>query len=178
MIKKYLKFLKEGVSKYQYGCVMIDFNFENWKELSSNIDKNDIYEKEGENYGIVPRAHLTLFYGLHSEVLDEQVISCFDGFKLDDFVIEIDGITTFENPEFDVVKLNVILTDVLKEVNSRLSKLPNGNRFPVYKPHITIAYTKSGTAHKYVKNDYNYLVKNIKAITYSRADNTELEINL
>ena len=46
MIKKYLKFLKEGVSKYQYGCVMIDFNFENWKELSSNIDKNDIYEKE------------------------------------------------------------------------------------------------------------------------------------
>ena len=178
MMKKYLEFIKEAKSRYEYGCVMVDFNFENWSELLESIDSDDIYKVEGKNYGLQPRPHLTLLYGIHDTVSDDEILNCFDGFKEDDFKVQLDGVSIFENPEFDVVKLGVVLTPKLIEINKRLSNLPNSNQFPEYKPHITLSYVKNGLGKKYVNPDYKYEIKNISKIVYTRPDNTELNIQL
>jgi 2'-5' RNA ligase len=174
VILNYTKFLE---SKYEYGCVMIDLYISNWNELLESIDSEDIYNN-GENLGLVKRPHLTLLYGLHKEVSDKDVLNCFKGFEIDNFKIKIKGISIFENPEFDVVKLGVENNKTLIEINRRLSKLPNSNQFPEYKPHLTLAYLKRGSGKKYENPEYSYQIKNIKKIVYSRPDNTELIINI
>ena len=178
MMKKYLEFIKEAKSRYEYGCVMVDFNFANWTDLLESIDSDDVYKVEGKNYGLQPRPHLTLLYGIHDTVTDEEILNCFEGFTEDDFKVQIDGVSIFENPEFDVVKLGVVLTPRIKEINKRLSELPNSNQFPEYNPHITLAYVKSGLGKKYVNPDYKYEIKTISKIVYTRPDTTELNIQL
>lgn len=180
MMKKYLEFIKESTRQSTgLGCVMIDFNFANWSELLESIDEDDIYIEEGKNYGLQPRPHLTLLYGLLPEVTDEQILECFKGFTEDDFKVKINGVSVFDtNNNFDVVKLGVELTSQLKEINKRLSELPNSNQYPEYIPHITLSYVKKGKGKKYVNPEYKYEIKGIDKIVYSRPDNTELNIQL
>lgn len=175
-IFKYKQFLES--KKYEYGCVLVDYNFTNWSEILKSIDKNDTYEKEGKNYGLQDRPHLTLLYGLHDTVTDQEIQNCFKGFYEDDFKVEISGVSIFENPEFDVVKLGIVDNPKLQEIYSKLSELPNSNKFPEYKPHITIGFLKPGTGHKYVNPKYTYKITSIKKIAYTRPDGTELIINL
>jgi 2'-5' RNA ligase len=178
MIKNYKEFIKESQARYEYGCVMVDYNFENWSELLNSIEQDDIYKVEGKNYGLQPRPHLTLLYGVHKEVEDEDIQKCFEGMTEDDFKVQIEGVSLFENPEFDVVKLGVTKTDKLQEVYDRLSQLPNSNQFPEYKPHITIGYVKKGLGQKYLNPDYKYQIKNISKIVYVRPDKSEYNISL
>lgn len=176
-IKRYLQFILEKINGYDYGCVMIDVPVSNWNEIISSIDKEDLYEVPGENYGLQERPHLTLLYGLHEEVTPDQVKSIFDNFK-GDIEIEIDGIDIFENKDFDVVKFNIKSTKSLKELNSKLSQLPNSNEYPDYKPHITIAYVKKGMGKKYINPDYNYKVKNVDEVIYSMPNGEEFKFSL
>ena len=92
--------------------------------------------------------------------------------------MEISGISLFENPEFDVVKLEVNKTPKLEEIYKNLSEFPNSNQFPDYKPHITIAYVKKGLGQKYVDPNYKYQIKNISKIVYVRPDKSEYNIQL
>ena len=92
MMKNYKQFIKESQSRYEYGCVMVDYNFENWSNLLDSIHQEDIYKVEGKNYGLQPRPHLTLLYGIHDVVTDEQIQSCFQGATEDDFKVEINGV--------------------------------------------------------------------------------------
>ena len=175
-IFKYKQFLES--KKYEFGCVMVDYNFTNWSDILKSIDKDDIYEEEGKNYGLQYRPHLTLLFGLHDTVTDQEIQNCFKGFSTDDFKVEISGVSIFENPEFDVVKLGIVNNSKLQEINSKLSELPISNKFLEYKPHITIGYLKSGTGHKYVNPKYTYRITSITKIAYTRPDGTELIINL
>lgn len=46
MIKKYLDFLNESSEKsgiiYKYGCVLSYFKIDNWNDIISQIDLNDL----------------------------------------------------------------------------------------------------------------------------------------
>ena len=176
-IKNYKQFIIEKINGYDYGCVMIDVPVKNWNEIISWIDKEDLYEVEGENYDIQERPHLTLLYGLHKEVTPDMVKSIFDNFE-GDIEVEVNGIDIFENEKFDVVKFNIKLTESLKWLNSKLSELPNSNEYPDYKPHITIGYVKKGMGKKYVKSDYKYVVKNINEVTYYMSNGEEFKFSL
>jgi hypothetical protein len=178
MIKRYKQFVKESINGYAYGCVMVDYKFENWSSLLDSINTEDIYKVEGKNYGLQPRPHLTLLYGIHDTVTDEQIQNCFQDTTEEDFKVKISGVSLFENPEFDVVKLEVVKTPILEEVNKKLSELPNSNQFPEYKPHITIAYVKKGLGQKYIDPNYEYQIKNISKIVYVRPDKSEYNIQL
>lgn len=52
----------------------------------------------------------------------------------------------FEQEDQDVLIFNVRKDRFLDETNQNLKRLPNENEYPVYTPHITIAYLKKGTA--------------------------------
>jgi hypothetical protein len=103
MIKKYKDFIKESQTRYEHGCVMVDYNFENWSELLSSIKQEDIYKVEGKNYGLQPRPHLTLLYGISKDVSDDEIQRCFEeseeddfeGMVEDDFKVQIEDISLF-----------------------------------------------------------------------------------
>ena len=170
-IKKYTQFIKES-SEYKYGCVMIETPFPNWNDITSMISPEDLYDRE-EGDAIQENPHLTIFYGLHSNVKTEVVEDIFREFK-GNIKIEGNGISIFENELFDVVKFNINSQGSLQSLFNEFMKLPNSCTYPDYQPHITIAYVKSGTGKKYVKPDYKYEVKNVDKITYSMADGDKI----
>jgi hypothetical protein len=174
IIKKYIQFIKESINGHKYGCVMIEIPISNWDEITSSIDPEDVYTEsnDGEPHGIQEDPHLTLLYGLHDNVTPEMVKSIFDNFS-GDISIKVNGIGIFENKDFDVVKFNVVPEGSLQKLHDELSKFPNSNQSPDYKPHITIAYLKKGTGKKYIKPDYKYEVKNVNKITYSMPDGSK-----
>ena len=171
-VKKYIQFIKESTS-YDYGCVMVEVPVTNWNEITSIINKDDLYEVEGENYGIQDNPHLTLLYGLKPNITKEQVEQVLeksvDGEKIE---IEIENIGLFENDNFDVVKFNVKKTEQLQKLFDSLSELPNENTFPDYNPHMTIAYVKKGLGKKYTK-PYSHKVSS-NDICYSMANGEKI----
>lgn len=150
-VKKYIEFVKESTD-YKLGCVMVEVPVSNWNEIISTVDEDDLYEVEGENYGVSKIPHLTLLYGLKPNITKEQIEQILekviDGGKIE---IEIENIDTFENDNFDVVKFNIKKTEQLQRIFDALSELPNENTFTDYKPHMTICYTKKGMGQKYKK---------------------------
>lgn len=178
IIKKWIEFIKESINGYSYGCVMVEVPVKNWEALTQIIDIDDIYEEKGDSaYGIQKNPHLTLLYGLHENVTNEQVKKVFDDFD-ENINIEIEGVDIFENPKFDVVKFNIKKTNTLQNLFDKLSELPNSNEYPDYKPHITIAYVKSGTGKKYVNPNYKHKVSNVDEITYSKPNDDKFKFNL
>lgn len=177
-IKKYIDFVNESINGYSYGCVMVEVPVKNWKEITQFIDVDDLYEEKGDStYGIQNNPHLTLLYGLHENVTEEQIKSVFDEFN-EQIDIEIEGVDIFENENFDVVKFNVKKTNTLQKIFDKLSEFPNSNEYPDYKPHITIGYVKKGLGKKYVNPNYKYKVEDATEITYSKANDDVFKFHL
>lgn len=178
LIKNFKSFL-EGKSGnlYRYGCVMLHLNIPNWENIIRRIDEEDLYDPTNPTHGYEISPHITIIYGLHSTVKDEDVISIFDGLNGSDFDISIDGIECFENKYNDVVKMT-IKSNKLIELNKELSKLPNTTDFPDYKPHMTLGYVIKGKGSKYVQPDYKYTFSDIDKIVYSKPNGEEVIINL
>lgn len=172
LIKNYSKFT-ESIAGIKYGCVMVDVPFNNWDEITSMIDVNDLYKPKG----IERRPHLTLFYGLHKEVTFDQVKKTIDDFN-GEIDIEIDGIDVFENADFDVVKLNIVSNKSLEILNHELSKLPSTVEYTDYKPHITIAFLNKGEGRKYINTDFKLKIENLKDIIFTTADKNKFEFTL
>ena len=158
LVKVEIIFYKDGrvvneSADYKYGCVMIETPFDNWSEITSIIDEEDLYNEPGDDtYGIQNIPHVTLLYGLHKEVTPEMVESALEGFN--DTKIKLNGIGVFENDKFDVVKINVDPTGSLQIMHDKLCEFPHTSDYPNYEPHITIGYVKKGLGKKYVNNNY------------------------
>lgn len=153
---------------------MVEVPVSNWNEITSWIDPDDVYESNLDStYGIQKNPHVTILYGLHDNVTEEMVKSVLDNYH-GEIDIEIDGIGVFEKADFDVVKFNVNPDGALQHLFNELSKLPNSNEYPDYKPHITIAYVKKGYGRKYIKPDYKYRVENVDKICYSMANGKKI----
>jgi len=143
-------FLVEKKSTYKFGCVMLDLSFPNVSKIHDKIKKEDLYtEKDNDKYGIEKECHITLLYGLHKKVTDEDVENIIDKYKLPAKVKILD-VSLFENEKFDVLKFNVSCR-LLHSINKKLKTLPFTSEYPDYKPHLTIAYIKKGKGKDYVK---------------------------
>lgn len=164
MIKNFLEFVKESKNIYDFGCVLLRLKLDNWNDVTSIIDDEDLYKPEDPSFGLEKSPHITVFYGLHSDINHEKVEDCIQKWKDKDFEISVDKIDFFENEEFDVIKFSVDCNDNLKKFNSDLSKFPNSNRFKDYKPHITIAYLKKGVLDKYkgIRKKIDFKLKDIE----------------
>jgi hypothetical protein len=64
---KLIDLLKEGSNQtYDYGCVMLYFDFPLMDKIHNVIDPKDIYYEEGDrSFGLEDEPHTTLLYGLH-----------------------------------------------------------------------------------------------------------------
>ena len=168
--------MKSG-DMYDYGCVMVYLDIPNWEEIVSGINHQDLYLPEDPTHGRESDPHTTILYGLHPEVTDEDVRNVIKSQNLSHIILDINGIDTFQNKDYDVVKMDV-KSDVLNLLNKEISKLPHTTDYPDYKPHVTMAYVKPGHGKKYHRPDFNHRFNNIKKIVYSKTNGEKVEIPL
>jgi 2'-5' RNA ligase len=174
-IKKFNE-MKSG-DMYDYGCVMVYLDIPNWEEIVSNINHQDLYLPEDPTHGRESDPHATILYGLHPEVTDEDVRNVIKNQNLSHIILDIDGIDTFQNKDYDVVKMNV-KSDVLNHLNKEMSKLPHTTDYPDYKPHVTLGYVKPGQGKKYHRPDFKHSFNKLKKIVYSKTNGEKVEIPL
>lgn len=176
-IKSYSEFMfisedKSGTN-YEYGCLMLNLNFPNWKIFTSDIDHEDLYQSESERYGIETDPHVTILYGIHKSIDDDVVDALFSDFKKSDFDLRVEGIDCFYNKDYDVLKMN-IFSNKLNELNKLAKRLPHTSDYPDYKPHITIAYLQKGKASQYENPNFIVKLDNIDKIVYSKSDGQKI----
>lgn len=177
------KFLLENSSDtHDFGCVMLylNINDKDWKSFQDEIDDDDIYTESGDkSYGREDEPHVTILYGLHDTVTDEEIKELVDGITSPE--IKLRKISIFEQDKFDVVKFDIIGDSKgrLAKMNAKFAKLPHTTDFPDYHPHATIAYVKAGTGKKYVRNITEDIIT-IKPtkVVYSKADGSEIKYKL
>ena len=174
-IKSFENFTQRSGDLYDFGCVMAYLNIPNWNSIVLSIDESDLYKPDDPVYGYETSPHVTILYGLHTEVDDSDVIDIFKNRSLTD--IEIEGIGCFENKDYDVIKMN-IKSDKLLFFNTELMKLPHTTEFPDYKPHITMAYVLPGLGKKYVDSSYRHTFNKVNKIVYSKPDGEKVNILL
>lgn len=146
------QYLKEDQPSYRFGCIMAAFNDHTntvIKELQERIPESFLY-RDGDMDAIEPDLHVTIKYGLN--------IKDFDGFPVNipfkilrPFDVKITDISYFEQEEFDVLKLAVEPSKILVSLREYIEERWTWeDKYPVYEPHITLAYVKKGMAEKYI----------------------------
>jgi len=146
---KLMNLLKENSQGiYEYGCIMLYFNFPELGKIQEHIDEEDVYEDpEDPSYGLEDEPHITLLYGLHDDVTLEQINKIINNFTFS--TIEIFNPSLFENEDYDVLKFEAD-DEILNNVNKKLKTLPFTSKFNDYQAHMTIGYIKPGMGKKYV----------------------------
>ena len=177
--KNYKEIISEVESKKtKYGCVML--YMKPTKELiglQDDINDKDVYSKllDGkEDFGRTPddEYHVTVLYGLHGEVTDEQVKEVL--YSEDIPTIELNDITLFTNDDFDVVKVD-IKSEGLNKLNKEMCKYPYTTDYPDYHPHMTISYVKSGEGKQYERK-LDGLEATPSHYVYSKVDGSKVKI--
>lgn len=159
--------------KYNFGCVMLFFDIpkKEWDSIQNLIDDKDISNVDDVT-GRETEPHVTLLYGIHDDVPDEDVEAIINEFIAPE--IMLDKIGVFENEKFDVVKFD-IECKALNSMNKKLKELDHTSSFPTYEAHSTIAFVKNGEGKKYVQTldgkEKIILVPN--KIVYSKPDGTK-----
>ncbi len=165
--------------KREYGCLMVflDVGKKDWKELQDLIDEDDLYTEEGDSsYGREMDPHVTILYGLHDDIKDEDIEKDIKAIK--EPKIAFKSISSFNNDKFDVLKFDVKSED-LNKLNKKFSEYPNTNKFPDYHPHVTIAYLKAGKADEYIKKCKSLVDMEMEPskLVYSKPDDTKKNYN-
>jgi len=144
--------LKE--EKIEYGCLMAYFEIPKWKNIISKIKEEDLYDDGSGTFGREDEPHISILYGYHDEVKADDFKEIID--KIDKPIeVELTGISLFENPEFDVVKIDVTPNEELIKLRKEIEKFPNTLTYKEFHPHMTIAYVKKGKGKKYVHDFKN-----------------------
>lgn len=137
---------KPAVSSY--GCLMLAaLEVPFFQELQDKISKNDIFDDDGTK-GLEQEPHITIKYGLKDWEFDSFLLNKILA-NVEPLKYNLGNVTLFKNPEFEVLKVNVESMDLVN-LNYTVSKLPNEDKYPIYIPHLTLAYLKPGTGKKYI----------------------------
>lgn len=164
--------------KYEYGCVMLYFDFPAMFKIQDAINPKDLYEEDDDDsYGLDDHPHTTLLFGLHEDVTVKQVKKILDNFIFGKCVI--DNPSLFENEDYDVLKYD-IWGDSLKPCNEELKTLPYTNDYPEYHPHMTVGYLLKGKGKKYVEMLDDHQANKFKIVpshaVFSMANGVEIKI--
>jgi hypothetical protein len=139
-------------AKYDHGCIMA-YPF---PELAAkivafgkNIIPDDILfldPNEPEDYGREIDPHVTIKFGFTESYPKEKIGELLKGTK--PFFIRLTGMSIFQNPRFDVVKMNVE-GEELHRLRKIFDQFPNVDKYKEYHPHMTLAYVKPGMGTKF-----------------------------
>lgn len=119
---------------------------------SMKIPEEDLYiEEDDDSYGREQEPHITVRYGMDT-VDPEDLTEAFRDFG--PVMFKLGLVSIFETKEYDVIKIDVQSED-LHELNRRVGEVVElpGETYPDYKPHVTVAYVKSGLGKDYKGSD-------------------------
>ena len=160
--------------KHSSGCLMANFNIskQQWKQVIGKINKKDLYTSQ-EGYGLEQNPHVTVLYGFDDDKLDIKKLQkdCKQKLK-NSGKISISKVSLFEGGQkpYDVVKFQISgqrmpqLHDYFKQ------NYENQQTYPQYKPHMTIAYVKTGQGAKYIKQFTGKIELTLQSFEYSPSD--------
>ena len=166
---------------YQYACAMLPVSEEvativkYW--VKKNINTDDLYVNEEEGIeGFVNDPHVTLKYGIIDDSID-KITDLIEGFG--DVKIKLGKVERFDtNPKFDVLKIH-IEGESLQKLHDILSEKGDGDQFPEYKPHLTLAYIQKVKWEELIDNDFfDKLDDSINQVLFASKDGTETYIDL
>jgi len=136
-------------SKHSFSSTQINILDEKLKSkilnLGSLIKDEDLYNEEGYGRDLVP--HITVKYGIHTSDIKE-IKNVMKSFNKKEIKFSLKEISKFENELYDVVIIKVDSED-LTELNKLINdNIENTTTYPVYTPHITLAYVRKGIVYK------------------------------
>lgn len=142
------------------GCIMFGVECPNFYQMQSAINNDDLHE-----WGLETYPHLTFIYGIDNEIEVEKIFNFCK--KLPKFDLYTQNINCFQNEEYDVLKYQIDVEQILLDYRRRcLSLFENEQTYPDYNPHCTISYLMPGTAKKYMMQTAPIKLE-MKDITYS-----------
>lgn len=164
--------------KREYGCIMVylKVNQSEWDLIQSYIDEEDIYNEP--SYGRETEPHVTILYGLHGYITDEEIEKQIYKMSIPD--IKLKSVSLFTG-NFDVLKFDVDSQDMVELNKTFKEQFPNTNTFN-YVPHCTIAYLKRKS--EYYVNVISALKRGLELnvtaekVVYSKVDGTKKIYNL
>lgn len=120
---------------------------------------NCMVDDPNEEYGKETTPHVTLLYGLVNENDFFPVFKTFSQIKTPTF--KVGKLSSFRNPNkpYDVLVVEIASPD-FHNINKVLRTFKNENKYPEYKPHMTLSYIKKGTCtelegnHVWVGQEY------------------------
>jgi 2'-5' RNA ligase len=168
---------ENSANTYDYGCVMLYFNFPELFKIQDAINPKYIYKgDEDKTFGMEDEPHTTLLYGLHKEVSLSDVKKVLKNFSFS--TCKINNISLFNNPKYDVLKFEVN-GENLEQCNKALKEFPYTSDFPKYNPHLTIGYLQPGAGQQYVDKFKNIKFELIPTYAvYSQPDGTKSKIKI
>ena len=167
---------------YEYSCVMLDVSqtiknmIKKWGLM--NISSNLLYINPSIGiFGYEYNPHLTIKYGIHEET-PQNVLQCIQ--NTGNITINYGKISLFEgNPSYDVVKIDVF-GDALYRMNELITRnVVSTDRYPIYSPHVTIAYIKKGIGKKFLNDEtFDKLTDEASNALFTSINGKEYYINL
>ena len=135
-------------AQYNYACLMVDAPPEIADTVilwgQANVPDDVLYVEDDGGCGRELECHVTVLYGMLTNEVPDEVYEIAHTTR--PFPVLVGNVSLFRNEKFDVVKCD-IESPGLRALNARIrSTVPNENKYPDYKPHMTIAYVKKGAA--------------------------------
>lgn len=177
LFEEFMSEINEKKKAYDYGCVMLYFDFPGMAELHKKIDPEHVFKDPNDpTFGLEDEPHCTLLYGLHDGVETEVVENIMKNYAFGNCTITDSSL--FENEKFDVLKFDVT-GDNLHDCNKELCKLPHTTDYPDYHPHMTVAYLTPGKGKMYA-DMFKDKVETLKPkyIVYSKPDGSKDKIEI
>lgn len=166
--------ITEG-KKREYAFVMVKYEVPKLiNEIQDEIPDDILYTDKDipDYYGKEKTHHITVAACLDNDVNLEEIKKILK--PLPQYTAYLKGVSSFANPEFDVVKCDVVskeLTDTNKAIYNKFES--HSSYKDSYHPHLTLAYVQKGQGSAYDRT-FNRLIE-IKPIAFlfSYVDNGE-----
>lgn len=122
--------------------------------------------------------HVTVLYGLFTTDPTE-VEDIIKKYKIKPFEVRLSLITAFLNGDQDVLKIDVESNGLHNLHKLLRANLKNDNKYPEYRPHLTIAYLKKGESENYIgRDDFQGISCKVDNIVFSSKTGEKINIPL
>ena len=170
---------------YESHSTQVNLDSKMLKVLQHKIPENTVYrelpqvkddwgnliDNPEEEYGYENQAHVTILYGMQDENDFFAIKRILMNTEPPELVIG--KISSFRNPDskFDVMKLDVHSPGLAKLHYLFADRFEHTNKFPEYKPHITLAYVKRNSNKEIEgKCDWTGTAYQVNTILFSHTD--------
>jgi len=183
-IRRYARYIEKVAKKgadYNYSCLLVrlpkDISTEILQWGKDKISDDLLVDDDKKSMGRENDIHTTLFYGINSEDPRESIDLLS---RVKPFKIRLGLIDAFKDQDdHDVIKIQVESKDLEILHYDIEDSVKNGNKYPTYIPHITIAYVKKGSCDNLIGNEkFKGKIVEVNKVVFSSSDGSEKNISL